>query len=71
MLQVMCGMVTLAFNHSTQEAETGRPPLSSKQPGLCGEFQDSQGYIVRPCLKKQTKALAVKSTCWAGEMTQG
>jgi hypothetical protein len=26
--------------------------LSSSQPGLQGEFQDSQGYIEKPCLKK-------------------
>jgi hypothetical protein len=25
------------------------------QPGLQSEFQDSQGYIEKPCLKKQKK----------------
>lgn len=25
------------------------------QPGLCSEFQDSQGYIKRPCLKETNK----------------
>jgi hypothetical protein len=25
------------------------------QPGLQSEFQDSQGYTEKPCLKKQTK----------------
>jgi hypothetical protein len=24
------------------------------QPGLLSEFQDSQGYIEKPCLEKQT-----------------
>ena len=34
-----------AFNPSTWEAEAG-------QPGLQSEFQDSQGYTEKPCLKK-------------------
>ena len=25
------------------------------QPGLRSEFQDSQGYVVRPCLQNKTK----------------
>jgi hypothetical protein len=44
-------MVTHAFNPSTWEAEAGRF-LSSSQPGLQSEFQDSQGYTEKPCLKK-------------------
>jgi hypothetical protein len=37
-------MVAHAFNPSTQEAEAG---------GF--EFQDSQGYTEKPCLKKKKK----------------
>jgi hypothetical protein len=47
-------VVEHAFNPSTWEAETGRF-LSSSQPGLQSEFQDSQGYTEKPCLKKQNK----------------
>jgi hypothetical protein len=43
-----------AFNPSTWEAEAGRF-LSLRQPGLQSEFQDSQGYTEKPCLKKQNK----------------
>ena len=48
-------MVAHAFNPSTWEAEAGRF-LSSGQPGLQSEFQDSsRGYTEKPCLKnKQT-----------------
>jgi hypothetical protein len=41
-------VVAHAFNPRTWEAEAGRF-LSSRQ------FQDSQGYIEKPCLEKQTK----------------
>jgi hypothetical protein len=41
-------VVAHAFNPSTQEAEAGGF-LSS---GLQSEFQDSQGYTEKPCLKK-------------------
>ena len=44
-------MVAHAFNPSTQEAEAGRF-LSSRPAGLQSEFQDSQGYTEKPCLKK-------------------
>jgi hypothetical protein len=47
-------VVVHAFNPSTWEAEAGGS-LSSRQPGLQSEFQDSQGYTEKPCLKKQTK----------------
>ena len=47
-------MVAHAFNHSTWEAEAGEF-LSSGQPGLQSEFQDSQGYTEKPCLKNQNK----------------
>jgi hypothetical protein len=39
------------FNTSTWEAEAGKF-LSSRQPGLQSEFQDSQGYTEKPCLRK-------------------
>jgi hypothetical protein len=41
-------MATHTFHPRTQEAETG-------QPGLHCEFQHSQGYIKRPCLKQYKK----------------
>jgi hypothetical protein len=43
-----------AFDLSTWEAEAGGS-LSVKPDSLQIEFQDSQGYIEEPCLKKQTK----------------
>ena len=43
-----------AFNPCTWEAEAGGF-LSSSQPGLQSEFQDSKGYTEKPCLKKQNK----------------
>jgi hypothetical protein len=46
------------FNRSTQEAEAGGF-LSSRQPGLT-EFQDSQGYTEKPCLKKPKSQKAKK-----------
>ena len=46
-------LVPAAFNPGTQEAEAGGS-LSSGQPGLKSEFQDSQGYTGRPCLRKTT-----------------
>jgi hypothetical protein len=45
-------MVAHAFNPSTREAEAGGF-LSSSQPGLQSEFQDSQGYTEKPCLEKK------------------
>lgn len=41
------------FNSNAQEAKTGRALQVRGQPGLHGEFQVSQDYIVKPCLKKQ------------------
>jgi hypothetical protein len=41
------GLVVHAFNPSTQEVEA-----EAGQPGLQSEFQDSQGYTEKPCLKK-------------------
>jgi hypothetical protein len=63
-------MVAHTFNPSTQEAEAGRF-LSSTQPGLQSEFQDSQDYTEKPCLKqnktkqnktKQNKKILKEST---------
>jgi hypothetical protein len=47
-------VVAHVFNPSTQEAEAGGF-LSSRpgQPGLQSEFQDSQGYTEKPCLKRK------------------
>ena len=45
-------MLVHAFNSSTREAEAGGF-LSSRQPGLQSEFQDSQGYTEKPYLEKQ------------------
>jgi hypothetical protein len=38
------------------------------QPGLQSEFQDSQGYTEKPCLKKKKKSF--KMIFQAGEMAQ-
>lgn len=47
-------MVEHAFNPNTREveAEAGRSLLGQGQPGLYNEFQSSQGYKVRPRLRK-------------------
>lgn len=39
------------FNYSTQEAEADR--FCEFEAGLHTQFQASQGYVVRPCLKKR------------------
>jgi hypothetical protein len=44
--------VAHTFNPSTWEAEAGGV---RGQPGLQSEFQDSQGYTEKPCLKKPKK----------------
>jgi hypothetical protein len=43
-------MVAHAFNPSSWEAEAGGF-LVRGQTGLWSEFQDSQGYTEKPCLK--------------------
>jgi hypothetical protein len=53
-------VVVHAFDPSTWEAEADRF-LSSRQPGLQSEFQDSQGYTEKPCLKKKKKKIVL--TC--------
>jgi hypothetical protein len=75
-------VVAHAFNPSTWEAEAGRF-LSSSQPGLQSEFQDSQGYTEKPCLEKtkNKKSMLLRmyngtfvffknTKIGAGEMTQ-
>jgi hypothetical protein len=54
-------MVVLSFNPSTWETEAGGF-LSSGQPGLQSEFQDSQGYTEKPCLEKQKQKQTNKQT---------
>jgi hypothetical protein len=46
-------VVAHAFNPSTREAEAGG--FLSSRPGLQNEFQDSQRYTEKPCLKKKKK----------------
>jgi hypothetical protein len=47
-------VVVHAFNPRTWEAEAGGF-LISGQPDLQSEFQDTQDYTEKPCLKKQKK----------------
>jgi hypothetical protein len=47
-------VVVGACNPNTWEAEAGSFWVRG-QPGLQSEFQDSQGYTEKPCLKKQNK----------------
>jgi hypothetical protein len=47
----MLGRGGACLNPSTYEAKEGGF-LSSRPPGLQSEFQDSQGYTEKPCLKK-------------------
>ena len=48
-------MVAGAFNLSTREAERDRSLLVQGQPDLHNEYQDSQSYVARACLKTQRK----------------
>jgi hypothetical protein len=45
-------VLVLTVNSSTWEAETGRSLWVRGQPGLQSEFQDSQDYTEKLCLKK-------------------
>jgi hypothetical protein len=55
-------VVAHVFNPSTWEAESGGF-LSSRPPGLQSEFQDSQGYTDKPCLKKTKKKKKSRIRC--------
>jgi hypothetical protein len=46
-------VVAHAFNPSTREAEAGG--FLSSRPAWSTEFQNSQGYTEKPCLKKKKK----------------
>jgi hypothetical protein len=46
-------VVENAFNPSTREAEAGG--FLSSRPAWSTEFQDSQGYTEKPCLRKPKK----------------
>lgn len=46
-------LVARAFNPSTKEAEASRSLSVQDQPRLHGEFQNSQAYSKRPCLKTE------------------
>jgi hypothetical protein len=50
----LSGVVALAFNPSTQEAEQVDFWVQG-QPGLQSEFQNSQGYTEKSCLEKQNE----------------
>jgi hypothetical protein len=45
-------MAVHTFKPRTQETEASGSLLSLNKPRLHSEFQDSQGYVERPCLKK-------------------
>jgi hypothetical protein len=44
-----------AFNPSTREAEAGGSLWVKTQSGLQSEFQDSQGYTEKPCLRRKKR----------------
>jgi hypothetical protein len=52
-------LVVYAFNPSTWEAEAG-VYLSSRSACLQSEFQDSQGYTEKSCLKTPTSSKLIK-----------
>lgn len=47
------GVVVHSLNPRTWKAEIGESLWVRDHPGLHSKFQDSQGYIVRLCLKKK------------------
>ena len=50
------------LNLNTQEAEAGS--LSSRPASSTDQFQDSQDYTEKPCLKKQNKTNKKKEPFW-------
>ena len=62
-------MVAHTFDSSAWEAETSRSPRVQSQPGLHREFQASQGYIVRPCVKKTINSIHMELTKLLNERT--
>jgi hypothetical protein len=60
-------VVAHSFNPSSWEAEAGKF-LVRDQPGLQSEFQDSQGYTEKPCLKKEKKK---KNQAWGSSSVGG
>jgi hypothetical protein len=54
MFKLSRAVVADIFNPSTWEAEAGRF-LSSRPAWSTSEFQDSQGYTEKPCLKNTKK----------------
>jgi hypothetical protein len=62
------------FNHSIQEAETGRSRWVWGKPDLSNGFQDRQSYIVRPCLlllHLHHHHHPPNEKCWKTEKTEG
>jgi hypothetical protein len=55
------GLVVYIFNTSSSKAKGRQPWVEFKlswvqgQPGLHSEFQDSQSFIVRPCVQNKTQ----------------
>jgi hypothetical protein len=61
---LLLGVMAHAFNPSTREAEAADFWVLG-QPGLQSEFQDSQGYTEKPCLKNKNKSKNKnKDTCY-------
>jgi hypothetical protein len=48
-------VVVRAFNSRTQKAGAAGSLWVRDQPGLQSEFQDSQGYTEKPCLRNKPK----------------
>jgi hypothetical protein len=59
-IKVGPSMMVWVFNPSTREAEAGGFLWVRSQPGLQSEYQDSQGYTEKPCLKQQQKQTQIK-----------
>lgn len=50
-------VINIHLKSCTLETEVDRSLCTWGRPGLYSEFQDSQGYIVRPCFKKEKKII--------------